>query len=151
MKVSDNSVNQTVGALRFFFVKTLKRPWRADETPYPKKRMRLPVILSRDEVARLIESDGRFKLTPNLVLTAQAVRSQTHGFGFHKVFGSDYLANLAYSSLHVSASTKFWIAVRTSIPISGTSRAWTSGRSRRTLLTNGFLSVSLSRWDRSLT
>jgi hypothetical protein len=24
-----------------------------EETPYPKKRMRLPVILSRDEVARL--------------------------------------------------------------------------------------------------
>jgi integrase/recombinase XerD len=55
-KLSDNSVNQTVGALRFFFVKMLKRPWRVDETPYPKKRMRLPVILSRDEVARLIES-----------------------------------------------------------------------------------------------
>ena len=34
----------------------LKRPWRVDETPYPKKRMRLPVILSQDDVARLIES-----------------------------------------------------------------------------------------------
>src|ERR1019366_4844073 len=55
-KLSDNSVNQTVGALRLFFVKMLKRPWRVDETPYPKKRMRLPVILSRDEVASLIES-----------------------------------------------------------------------------------------------
>src|SRR5580698_574582 len=39
-KLADNSVNQTVGALRFFFVKMLKRPWRVDETPYPKKRMR---------------------------------------------------------------------------------------------------------------
>src|SRR5580658_4355595 len=55
-KLADNSVSQTVGASRFFFVKMLKRPWRVDETPYPKKRMRLPVILSRDEVARLIES-----------------------------------------------------------------------------------------------
>jgi hypothetical protein len=36
----------------------LKRPWGVQETPYPKKRMRLPVILSRDEVARLIESAG---------------------------------------------------------------------------------------------
>jgi len=45
-KLSDNSVHQTVGALRFFFVKMLQRPWRAEETPYPKKRTRLPVILS---------------------------------------------------------------------------------------------------------
>jgi integrase len=55
-KLSDNSVHQTVGAFRFFFVGMLKRPWRVEETPYPKKRMHLPVILSRDEVARLIES-----------------------------------------------------------------------------------------------
>lgn len=40
-KLSDNSVNQTVGALRFFFVKMLKRPWRVEDTPYPKRRMRL--------------------------------------------------------------------------------------------------------------
>ena len=26
-KLADNSVNQAVGALRFFFVKMLKRPW----------------------------------------------------------------------------------------------------------------------------
>jgi hypothetical protein len=52
--------NQTLGALRFFFVKLLKRPWRVDETPYPKKRTRLPVILSRDEVARLVESAPGF-------------------------------------------------------------------------------------------
>jgi integrase/recombinase XerD len=51
-KLSDSSVHQTVGALRFFFVKMLKRPWRVEETPYPKRRMRLPLILSRDEVAR---------------------------------------------------------------------------------------------------
>ena len=54
--MSDNSVNQTVGALRFFFIKFLRRPWRVEGTPYPKKRFRLPVILSQHEVARLIES-----------------------------------------------------------------------------------------------
>src|SRR5450756_2459919 len=30
-KLSDNTVNQMVGALRFFFLKTLKRPWSGDE------------------------------------------------------------------------------------------------------------------------
>jgi integrase/recombinase XerD len=74
-KLSDNSVNQTVGALRFFFVKMLKRPWRVDETPYPKKRMRLPVILSRDEVARLIESaSNSFHRTILITLYATGVR-----------------------------------------------------------------------------
>lgn len=74
-KLADNSVNQTVGALRFFFVKMLKRPWRVDETPYPKKRMRLPVILSRDEVARLIESaSNHFHRTILITLYATGVR-----------------------------------------------------------------------------
>ena len=55
-KLTDNTVNQRVGALRFFFIKTLKKSWNVEETPYPKKRLHLPVILSQDEVSRLIES-----------------------------------------------------------------------------------------------
>jgi site-specific recombinase XerD len=50
-----NSVNQRVAALRFFFNKTLKRNWSVEETPYPKRPYQLPVILSREEVAHLIE------------------------------------------------------------------------------------------------
>jgi integrase/recombinase XerD len=55
-KLSDNTVNQTVGALRFFFIKTLKRPWRSEEMPFPKKRIHLPVIWSPDEVGHLIDA-----------------------------------------------------------------------------------------------
>jgi site-specific recombinase XerD len=55
-KLADNTVAQRVAALRFFFTRALKRSWNIEETPYPKKRKRLPVILSQDEVARLIES-----------------------------------------------------------------------------------------------
>jgi site-specific recombinase XerD len=55
-KLAANTVNQRVGALRFFFIKTLKRTWSVDETPYPKRVIRLPKILSPEEVARLIES-----------------------------------------------------------------------------------------------
>jgi integrase/recombinase XerD len=74
-KLADNSVHQTVGALRFFFVKMLKRPWRVDETPYPKKRMQLPAILSRDEVGRLIESASNpFHRTILITLYATGVR-----------------------------------------------------------------------------
>ena len=74
-KLSDSSVHQTVGALRFFFVKMRKRPWRVEETPYPKRRTRLPVILSREEVARLIESASNpFHRTILMTLYATGVR-----------------------------------------------------------------------------
>lgn len=55
-KMATNTVNQRLAALRFLYVKTLRRPWNADETPYPRKVVNLPVILSREEVARLIDS-----------------------------------------------------------------------------------------------
>lgn len=55
-KLAPNTVNQRLAALRFFFVKTLHRSWNAAETPYPKKVMHLPIVLSQEEVARLIDS-----------------------------------------------------------------------------------------------
>jgi integrase/recombinase XerD len=47
-----------VAALRFFFVRTLKRPEFRDFLPYPREEERLPTILSLDEVARLINASG---------------------------------------------------------------------------------------------
>ena len=55
-KLAPSSVTQHLAALRFFFVKALKKPWSAAETPYPKQVRRLPTILSQEEVARLINS-----------------------------------------------------------------------------------------------
>ena len=55
-KLAPNTVTQRLAALRFFFIKTLRRPWSVTETPYPKKVVRLPAILSQDSVARLIDS-----------------------------------------------------------------------------------------------
>jgi hypothetical protein len=52
------SVAQQLSALRFFFLKTLKRPWMTGDMPAPKKPFRLPDILSRDEVERLIQCAG---------------------------------------------------------------------------------------------
>jgi site-specific recombinase XerD len=45
-----------IAALRFFFVKVLRRPYRDIDLVYPKRAERLPVILSEEEVAQLIES-----------------------------------------------------------------------------------------------
>jgi site-specific recombinase XerD len=55
-KLSPNTVNQHLAALRFFYVKTLHKPWNTAETPYPKRVIRLPEVLSPDEVALLIDS-----------------------------------------------------------------------------------------------
>lgn len=55
-KLAPNTVNQRLAALRFFYIQTLKRAWSVAETPYPKKVVKLPMILSQEEVARLINS-----------------------------------------------------------------------------------------------
>jgi len=55
-KFSPNTVALRLASLRFFYIKVLKRNWSIAETPYPKKRIRLPQILSQEEVARLIDA-----------------------------------------------------------------------------------------------
>jgi len=55
-KLSPNTVNQRLAALRFFFVKALHRPWNTAETPYPKRVINLPKIMSPEEVGLLIDS-----------------------------------------------------------------------------------------------
>ena len=55
-KLAPNTVNHRLAALRFFYIQTLKRAWSGAETPFPKKVLKLPIILSQEEVARLINS-----------------------------------------------------------------------------------------------
>ena len=55
-KLKPNSVSVHVSALRFVFVAVLKRRWAVTDTPYPRKPDTLPVVLSQDEVARLIDA-----------------------------------------------------------------------------------------------
>jgi integrase/recombinase XerD len=55
-KLSPASVSQYVSALRFLFIKTLRRHFLTEHIPFPKSPRRLPVVLSPDEVTRLINS-----------------------------------------------------------------------------------------------
>jgi site-specific recombinase XerD len=55
-KLSANSVGQHLAALRFFYIKTLRRAGSLADTPYPKKTRSLPTILSQEEVAQLIRA-----------------------------------------------------------------------------------------------
>jgi integrase/recombinase XerD len=55
-KLNPRSVAQRVAALRFLFVKTLKRHYMLEHIPFPKVARRLPIVLSEEEVGRLIDS-----------------------------------------------------------------------------------------------
>ena len=55
-KLSPGAVANSLAALSFFYVKTLRKAWSIAETPYPKQALRFPTILSQEEVARLIDA-----------------------------------------------------------------------------------------------
>src|SRR5260370_3581566 len=55
-KLAAGTVRQRLAALRFFYTKTLHKTWSIEETPYPKKTLHMPTILSQEEVARLIDA-----------------------------------------------------------------------------------------------
>jgi integrase/recombinase XerD len=70
-KLAPNTVTQRLAALRFFYVKVLKRGWSVAETPYPKKVFHLPQVLSTEEVARLIDA-AEFPFHRILLMTLYA-------------------------------------------------------------------------------
>lgn len=47
--------NQCVCAMRFFYEKTLRKDWNIKHIPYQKKAKKLPVVLSKEEVKKLID------------------------------------------------------------------------------------------------
>src|ERR1700757_1523507 len=74
-KVTPGTAVNCVAALRFFFVKTLKRHQFHEFLPYPKDRRRLPTVLSREEVSRLINAAGTlFRRTLLMTLYGTGMR-----------------------------------------------------------------------------
>ena len=56
-KLGVGTVVSHIAALRFFYLKTLKRPAMKEDLPYPnRQRLRLPTILTPEEVSRLIDA-----------------------------------------------------------------------------------------------
>jgi site-specific recombinase XerD len=56
-----SSINGAMVALRFFFRVTLRRPEALDYIPIARAPQRLPVVLSRSEVSRLLEATPSLK------------------------------------------------------------------------------------------
>jgi integrase/recombinase XerD len=75
-KLAVGSVAARVAALRFFFVRTLKRRDFREELPYPKSYRRLPTVLSLEEVSRLIDAAGN--------LTQRALLMTLYGTGMRR-------------------------------------------------------------------
>lgn len=53
-KLAVGTVVIHISALRFFYLRVLKRRDMKEDLPYPKRRRRLPIVLSPEEVQRLI-------------------------------------------------------------------------------------------------
>src|ERR1700726_3300434 len=74
-KVTPGTAVNCVAALRFFFIKTLKRHQFREFLPYPKDRRRLPTVLSPEEVSRLINAAGTlFRRTLLMTLYGTGMR-----------------------------------------------------------------------------
>ena len=59
--VSRSAFKQTVGALRFLYQVTLDRADLVPHIPYPREKRRHPVVLSREEVRRLLKAIANLK------------------------------------------------------------------------------------------
>ena len=70
-KLAWSSYNQIVCALRFFYANTLKRAFLLQDIPFPRMEQRLPTILSREEVARILTVPPHLK-TRALLMTIYA-------------------------------------------------------------------------------
>ena len=54
-QVSSSTLQVNRAALKFLYVKTLKQRWFDDEIPYPKKQVRLPHVLSTEDITRMLD------------------------------------------------------------------------------------------------
>lgn len=70
-KLAPTSLHPAVGALRFLYRVTLKRPWSDEDFPLPRKPFRLPVILSLEEITTFFESIPSLKQRA-ILMTAYA-------------------------------------------------------------------------------
>jgi hypothetical protein len=55
-KLLAGTITSYVAALRFLYVKTLRRPYLPEHIPFPKRPRQLPTVLSPEEVQRVIDS-----------------------------------------------------------------------------------------------
>lgn len=55
-KIQTSTFKQDISALRFLYAVTLNREWMIRHLPYPRSHQTLPVVLTRQEVKKLIRA-----------------------------------------------------------------------------------------------
>ena len=70
--VSKSWVNQFISALKILFCDVLKREWKHIDIPRPRREKKLPVVLAREEVKKLIDVTINLKHRAILTLTYSA-------------------------------------------------------------------------------
>jgi site-specific recombinase XerD len=80
-KLASASLNQTICALRFFYLQILERPWQVDKIHFQKRRRKLPTVLTEPEVVRLLAAARNLKeqaLLMTLYSAGLRLRELTH-------------------------------------------------------------------------
>ena len=90
-KLQPRTVKLRVSALRFFFVKTLKRRYLLEDMPYPKVPRRLPTILTVEEVTPQIV---RLRMHGSVLLSGPGVLNEWPNRKFIKNLENRYDARL---------------------------------------------------------
>jgi integrase/recombinase XerD len=62
LNVSGSLFTQAICGIKFFYTKTMNRNWKTFQIVRPQKKKRLPVILSKEEIKKILDVN----ITPNL-------------------------------------------------------------------------------------
>ena len=60
-ELSSSTVNQIFNALRFLYIELYKQPFRIGSIPRPKNEKKLPAVLDKEEVRKILESIDNLK------------------------------------------------------------------------------------------
>ena len=90
-QVSQSYYNQAINAIKLLYGKVLKRPKEIAEIPRPRSEYKLPMVLSREAVGKLINEVGNLKHRTLLVLmysgglrVGEIVRLRTEDIDFDR-------------------------------------------------------------------
>jgi len=71
-KVSQPLMNQSYSALKFFYSTTIRQNWEIMKIPYMRRSKKLPEILNREEISKLLDITHNIKHKAMLMVTYSA-------------------------------------------------------------------------------
>jgi len=71
-KLSKSWMNQSISALKILYVEVLKREWNRLDIPRPRRDTKLPLILSREEVQKILSAHKNIKHRALLTISYSA-------------------------------------------------------------------------------